>query len=106
MVERGRKKTKKRARRSGPAKTRKVSKSKKTRKKPTLKKRRTIPMGNARVVEMQKEFLRIEEEILKHMASREPEAPRAKYQIEPKTYFAGAEERMAALKNSLKRLRR
>lgn len=114
MPRRGRKKTKKRVR-SGPTKSRKKkttpkkSTNKKSNRKPKkkrVKKRRNVPMGNARIVKMQKEFLKIEEEILKHMTSRNVGMPRANPKIESRTYFAGPEERMAPIRNSLKKLKR
>ena len=68
--------------------------------------RRSISLQSAEVVKMQREFLKIEDEITEHIASRAPMIPLAKPQILSRTYFVSNEERLEPIKSSLKRLKR
>ncbi len=107
---------KKKSTKRGVKANKKTSKSKlKKTSKPKLKKvrkklkpriKKNISLQSAEVVKLQKEFLKIEDEITRHIASRAPKIPFAKPQVLSKTYFASHEERMESMTSSLKKLKR
>ncbi|MFA5381597.1 MAG: hypothetical protein WC356_00395 [Candidatus Micrarchaeia archaeon] len=72
--------------------------------KPIIK--RSLSLESAEVVKMQKEFLRIEDEVVRHIASRAPKIPLAKPQMVSNTYFISNEECLGNMRSSLKRLKR
>ncbi|MCC7552690.1 hypothetical protein KO317_03445 [Candidatus Micrarchaeota archaeon] len=65
-----------------------------------------ISLQSAEVVKLQREFLKIEDEITRHIAARAPKIPFAKPQALSRTYFASHEERIKPVVSSLKRLKR
>lgn len=72
--------------------------------KPKIK--RNISLESAEVVKLQKEFMKIEDEITRHIEARAPKIPFARPQMISNTYFASHEERMEPVVSSLKKLKR